>query len=76
MANQFDVGFNVVNGMVSADVRVDPKTKLSEISKVLTQITSNKELMQKLGLKGCTACKSGIDFKIRNRFDHVIKIGL
>lgn len=76
MATQFDVGFNLANGMVIADVRVDPKTKLGDISKILTRITSDKELMQKLGLKGCLACKSGIDFKIRNRFDHVIKIGM
>ena len=76
MPSQYEVGITKMGTGAIAEIRVDPKMKVSEISKVLTQITANKDLMKRIGLKGCLACKSGLDFIIRSRFDHVVKVNI
>ena len=76
VTREVEVGITKLGDRAVAELRVDPGMKVADISKVLGSITANKELMQKIGLKGCTACKSGLDFIIRTRFDHVIKVGL
>jgi hypothetical protein len=76
LISEVEVGITKLGDRAVAELRVDPGMKVADISKVLGRITANKELMQRIGLKGCTACKSGLDFIIRTRFDHVIKVSL
>ena len=76
VTREVEVGITKFGDRAVAELHVDSGMKVAEISKVLGRITANKELMQKIGLKGCPACKSGLDFIIRTRFDHVIKVGL
>ena len=42
----------------------------------MQKVTRDKDLLKKLGLKACGACKSGLDFDIRERFDWVIQVDL
>lgn len=58
------------------ELRVDNDIKMSDLSRAITKITGDKELMQKLGLKACTGCKSGLDILIRTRFDRVLKVDI
>jgi hypothetical protein len=76
LISEVEVGITKLGDRAVAELRVDPGMKVADVSKVLSRITANKELMQRIGLKGCTACKSGLDFIIRTRFDHVIKVSL
>ena len=64
-------------GIPRVTVMVDGATSLEAVSSgLLSQITRNKDLRKKLGLKACLACISGMDFDIRHRFDEVLQIDL
>ena len=65
------------SGRPSATILVDAGVPLDKlVGVVLKEITRNVDLRKKLGLKGCTACISGMDLDIRHRFDHVLQVDL
>lgn len=76
MAKQFDVGvFKPKGGGIAVvDIRIDPGTNMKDITKIMTGVTGNADLMKNLGLKGCPGCKSGLDFRIRERYDNIIRV--
>ena len=57
-------------GRPSATVLVDPKANLEDITGAIQKnVTRNKDLLKKLGLKACAGCISGFDIDIRHRYD-------
>ena len=50
--------------LIDAGVDTDAMTGL-----VQKNLTRNKDLLRKLGLKACLACISGMDIDIRQRYD-------
>ncbi|CAG1019837.1 hypothetical protein BURC_04755 [Burkholderiaceae bacterium] len=57
-------------GRPSATVLVDPKAKIDDITTAIQKnVTRNRDLLKKLGLKACSACISGFDIDIRQRYD-------
>lgn len=76
MAKQFDVGVFKPKGggPPVADIRLDAATDVNDIPRIIMGVTGNEDLMRSLGLKGCPACKSGLDFRIRELYDNVIRV--
>ncbi len=64
------------NGTPHAEILVDNGVSTTQLGSIIQQVTRDKDLMRKIGLKACGACKSGLDFNIRNRFDWVINVDL
>lgn len=65
------------SGIPRVTVMVEPSVSLESVnSGLLRQITRNKDLRKKLGLKACLGCISGMDFDIRNKFDEILQINL
>ena len=62
------------NGSPAAEILVDNKISASQLGSVIQQVTTDKDLLKKVGLKACGGCKSGLDINIRNRFDHVVQV--
>ncbi len=62
------------NGRPHAEVLVDPKIAVADLGSIIQKVTSNKDLLKKVGLKACPACKSGLDILIRDKFTDVITI--
>jgi len=57
-----------------AEILVDPKVSADQLSAIVQKVTRDKDLLRKLGLKACPACKSGFDINIRDRFEHVLQV--
>ena len=49
-------------------------TKLTELVKISELIS--REINPKISPRGCQTCLSGLDFRIRERFEEVIRIDL
>lgn len=64
------------NGIPAAEILVDNGVSTTQLSSIIQKVTRDKDLLKKLGLKACPACKSGLDFDIRERFDWVIQVDL
>jgi hypothetical protein len=64
------------NGTPFAEILVDKKTSSAQIGSIIQRVTRDKDLLKKVGLKACGACKSGLDINIRDRFDHVLQVDL
>jgi hypothetical protein len=67
---------NGPNGIPVAEILVDNSVSATQIGSIVQKVTRNKDLLRKIGLKGCGACKSGLDINIRDRFDHVLEVDL
>jgi hypothetical protein len=64
------------NGVPLAEILVDNSVSATQLSSIIQKVTRDKELLKKVGLKGCSACKSGLDINIRERFEHVLQVDL
>ena len=64
------------NGVPFAEILVGNNVSATQLSAIVQQVTRDKDLLRKIGLKGCGACKSGLDINIRDRFDHVLQVDL
>lgn len=62
-------------GKPVAEIIVDKNISAGDVGKLVQQVTRNKDLLRKVGLKACPSCKSGFDIWIRDRFEQVISIG-
>lgn len=57
-------------GRPSATVLIDPGVPTDVLAGLVQKnLTRNKDLLKKLGLKACLACISGMDIDIRQRYD-------
>jgi hypothetical protein len=63
-------------GGPSAQLAVDSKITSAQLSDLIQQVTTNKDVLTAAGLRACGGCKSGLDINIRNRFDKVIQVTL
>ena len=63
------------NGRPVAEILVDKKVSAGDLGGLILQVTRDKDLLRKVGLRACTSCKSGFDIWIRDRFEEVISIG-
>ena len=61
-------------GAPFAEILIDNKVSTDQLGAIVQRVTRDKDLLKKLGLKGCPACKSGFDINIRDRFDHVLQV--
>lgn len=62
-------------GRPAATLIVDPKLSSDELTGLIQKnLTRNKDLLKKLGLKSCLACTSGMDINIRQRFDFEMRV--
>ena len=62
------------NGVPLAEILVDNKVSAAELGSIIQRVTRDKDLLKKVGLKGCPGCKSGFDINIRERFEHVLQV--
>ena len=62
------------NGIPLAEVLVDNGVSAPQLDSIIQRFTRDKDLLRKLGLKACPACKSGLDINIRDRFEHVLQV--
>jgi hypothetical protein len=67
---------NGPNGIPLAEILVDNSVSTDQLSSIIQKVTRDKDLLKKIGLKGCSACKSGLDINIRERFEHVLQVDL
>jgi hypothetical protein len=63
-----------VAGGPTAQIAVDPKISSAQLSTLIQQVATNREVLTAAGLRACGGCKSGLDILIRNRFDKVIQV--
>ncbi len=63
-------------GTPYAEILVDKKISSTQLGGIIQRVTRDKDLLKKVGLKACSACKSGLDINIRDRFDHVLQVDL
>lgn len=63
-----------VGGAPTAHIAVDPKISSEQLSTLIQQVATSKEVLTAAGLRVCGGCKSGLDILIRNRFDKVIQV--
>ena len=62
-------------GRPSATVLVDPGLATDAVAGLVQkQLTRNKDMLKKLGLKACLACISGMDIDIRQRYDFDMRV--
>jgi hypothetical protein len=59
-----------------AEILVDGKVNAAQLGAVIQRVTRDKDLLRKIGLKACGACKSGLDIFIRDRFEEVLRVDL
>ena len=64
------------NGVPLAEILVDNSVSATQLGLIVQRVTRDKDLLKKIGLKACGACKSGLDINIRDRFDHVLQVDL
>jgi hypothetical protein len=58
------------HGRPVATVLVDPGVPTDVLAGLVQKnLTRNKDLLKKLGLKACLSCISGMDIDIRQRYD-------
>lgn len=67
---------NGPNGIPLAEILVDNSVSATQLGAIVQRVTRNKDLLRKVGLKGCSACKSGFDINIRDRFEHVLEVNV
>ena len=67
---------NGPNGIPLAEILVDNSVSAGQIGALIQRVTRDKDLLKKIGLKACGACKSGLDFNIRDRFEQVLQVDL
>lgn len=63
------------SGKPFAEVLVDKDISAGDLSDVIQRVTTDKDLLRKVGLRACPGCKSGLDIWVRERFDAVINVG-
>lgn len=63
-----------VAGGPTAQIAVDSKISSGQLSDLIQQVTTSKEVLTAAGLRACGGCKSGLDILVRNRFDKVIQV--
>jgi hypothetical protein len=61
------------NGRPHAEILVPPKASLDDL--VRAQKTLYADGLKAIGLRACPGCYSGLDFNIREQFEHVIQVG-
>jgi hypothetical protein len=64
------------NGIPMAEILVDKGFNVTQLGALVQKVTRDKDLLKKVGLRGCGACKSGLDINIRDRFQEVIQVDL
>ena len=67
---------NGPNGVPLAEILVDSNVSAPQLSSIIQKVTRNKDLLRKIGLKACSACRSGLDINIRERFEEVLQVDL
>ncbi len=63
-------------GKPFAEILVDKDVSAVALGGVIQRITRDKDLLRKVGLKACNACKSGLDIFIRDRFINEIRVDI
>jgi len=63
-------------GRPYAEILVDRDISAAKLGGLIQKITRDKDLLKKVGLKGCTACKSGLDIFIRDRFINELSVDI
>ena len=62
-------------GRPAAIVLIDPGVSTDMVAGLVQKnLTRNKDLLKKLGLKACLACISGMDVDIRQRYDFDMRV--
>ncbi len=61
-------------GRPYAEILVEKNIGVDALNKVILKVTRSKDLLRKVGLKACPACKSGLDIFVRDRFAHVMQV--
>jgi hypothetical protein len=64
------------NGTPVAEILVDEKISASQLGSLIQKVTTDKDMLKKVGLKACGGCKSGLDINIRDKFTHVVQVDL
>ncbi len=64
------------NGIPVAEILVDSKVSATQLGSLIQRVTRDKDLLRKVGLKACGACKSGLDINIRDRFEEILRVDL
>jgi hypothetical protein len=64
------------NGRPMAEISVDKAFNVAQLGALVQKVTRDKDLLKKVGLKACGACKSGFDINIRDRFEQVVQVNL
>jgi hypothetical protein len=64
------------NGTPLAEVLVSKSVTAAQLAGIVRRVTTDKELLRKVGLKACPNCKSGLDIFIRDRFEHVLEVDI
>ena len=67
---------NGPGGIPYAEILVDNGVTAPQLGAIVQRVTRDKDLLRKIGLKACGACKSGLDINIRDRFDHVLQVNV
>ena len=64
------------NGVPLAEILIGNNESASQLGSIIQRVTRDKDLLKKVGLKACPACKSGFDFNIRERFEHILQVDM
>ena len=64
------------NGTPLAEVLVSKAVTAAQLAGLVKRVTTDKELLRKVGLKACPNCKSGFDINIRERFEHILQVDM
>jgi hypothetical protein len=64
------------NGVPLAEVLVGNNVSATQLAAIIQRVTRDKDLLKKVGLKACPACKSGFDINIRERFEHILQVDM
>lgn len=65
------------NGRPVAVISVDPSVSIDKVTAAVQKnITRNRDILKKFGLKACQGCISGFDLDIRHKFEHVMQVDL
>ena len=64
------------NGKPLAEISLDNGFNTAHLGALVQKVTRDKDLLKKVGLRACGACKSGFDINIRDRFEQVVQVNL
>ncbi len=65
------------DGPPTLEVLVSENLPINQVTSALQKnVTRNVDLRRRFGLGACTACISGFDISIRQRFEEVLKVNL